>query len=218
VQVLFLPLTRTNLAARYPDDRAALRRLGVEAAPAWPTRVLEFACARCHRVRSLRRADPRFWNDLVTYLSCGLLYGSEVRRPAWVTVQRKRAYAPRPNAPPAWRRLRVQELLLKGWSYKRIAGEMKIHWHTVMTHATRIYRQYGVHGRNELARRFGVTLPPTRTEQIRARWSAGQSIRQIAREMELKENLVSAFVSEIRRKSNAGSRRADRGRRARMIT
>ena len=206
VQVIFLPMSRRNLATRYPCDRDELRRRGVEAEPAWPTGVLGFACARCHRVRCMSRGGRDFWNDLVTYLSCGLLYGSEVPRPAWVTKQRKRPYAPRPNAPPAWRRLRVQELLLRGWSYKRIAAEMKIHWHTVMTHATKIYQQYGVHGRYELARRVGVKLarPVTKGQQIRARLSAGQSYAQIAREMGIGRRMVSAYVSAWRRRGIAG--------------
>lgn len=201
VQVVFLPLHRTNLATRYPCDRAALKRLGVEAEPRWPTRALGFACARCHRVRSTTRGNDHFWNHLITYLSCGLLYGHEVPRPAWVTRQRKRPYAPRPNAPPAWRRLRVQELLLQGWSYKRIAAEMKIHWHTVDCHVRKIYKHYGVRGRYELARRVGVALerPVTKGERIRARLSAGQSYAQIAREMGIGRNMVSAYASAFRR-------------------
>ena len=220
VQVVFLPLHQTNLATRYPCDRAELRRLGVEAEPAWPTRVLGFACARCHRVRYMSPGGGDFWNDLVTYLSCGLLYGSDVPRPAWVTTRRKRAYASRPNAPPAWRRLRVQELLLKGWSYKQIAAEMKIHWHTVDCHVRKIYKQYAVHGRYELARRLGLALerPVTKREQIRARLSAGQGYAQIAREMGIGRTLMSAYASEFRREGRGRGRgKLERGSRGRAM-
>ena len=204
VQVVFLPVRRTNLATRYPCDRAALAAAGAEAEPAWATAAHGFACAACHRVRVVSRASKDFWNDLVTYLSRGLLYGSEVARPAWVTRRRTRPYVPHPNAPPAWRRLRVQELLLRGWSYKRIAAEMKIHWHTVVTHATKIYRQHGVHGRYELARRLGAALerPATKGEQIRARLAAGQGYGQIAAEMQISRRMVSAYASLFRRRGD----------------
>lgn len=202
VQVVFWPMPRTNVAVPYPCWREELRRRGVTVDPPWPTAVLGFACARCHRVRYQGRCRRDFWNELVTYLSCGLLYGSEVKRPTWLTLHRKHPYAPRPNAAPAWRRLRVQELWLKGWSYKRIAAEMEIHWHTVMTHVTKIYKQYGVHGRYELAKRVGVKLqrPVTDGQKIRVRLEAGQSYRRIAREMGIGKNKVSAYASEFRRR------------------
>jgi DNA-binding CsgD family transcriptional regulator len=202
VQVVFWPMTRANLAVVYPADREELRRAGARAQVPWPTASMGLACARCHRVRYFSRASKDFWNELVALLSCGLLYGREVERPAWATRRRKRPYAPRPNREPAWRRLRVQELLLQGWSYKRIAAEMSIHWHTVMTHATKIYRQHAVHGRYELARKLRVPLerPVTKGEQIRARLEAGQGYGQIAREMGIGRKMVSAYASDFRRR------------------
>ena len=82
-----------------------------------------------------------------------------------------------------------------------IAAEMKIHWHTVDCHVRKIYKQYGVRGRYELARRVGVALerPVTKGERIRARLSAGQSYAQIAREMGIGRNMVSAYASAFRR-------------------
>jgi DNA-binding NarL/FixJ family response regulator len=108
-------------------------------------------------VKVYTRASKDFWNDLVAHLSGGLLYGAEVSRPAWLTRQRRRPYAPRPNAPPAHRRLMVQERLLKGWPYKRIAADMHISPGTVDTHAQAIYAQHRVHGRAALIRQLGAT-------------------------------------------------------------
>ena len=51
----------------------------------------------------------------------------------------------------------VQERLLKGWSYKRIAADMKISPGTVDTHAQAIYAQHRVPGRSELIRQLGAT-------------------------------------------------------------
>ena len=113
--------------------------------------------AACHRVKVLTRASKDFWNDLIAHLTGGLLYGAEVKRLACAAPQRKRAYAPRPNAPPAHRRLMVQERLLKGWPYKRIATDMNISAGTVDTHAQAIYEQHRVHGRAELIRQLGAT-------------------------------------------------------------
>jgi hypothetical protein len=42
-----------------------------------------FACEKCHKIRRVSRCDPNAWNEIVTYLSAGLLYGREVERPAW---------------------------------------------------------------------------------------------------------------------------------------
>jgi hypothetical protein len=91
VQVVFWPLTRTNVAVPYPSWREELRGAGAEPQPTWPTASLGFACARCHRVRYFTRASRDFWNDLVACLSCCLLYGREVERPAWATKKRNRS-------------------------------------------------------------------------------------------------------------------------------
>jgi len=56
-----------------------------------------FACVKCHKVRYFSRVDRNSWNQLVTHLSAGLLYGHEVEKPAWLTPDRKRAYRPRKN-------------------------------------------------------------------------------------------------------------------------
>jgi hypothetical protein len=41
--------------------------------------------------------DTAGWNELVAYLSGGLLYGREVARPAWLKPERRRAYHARPG-------------------------------------------------------------------------------------------------------------------------
>jgi len=53
------------------------------------------ACERCWGVRRVSFEGYRGWNELVTYLSGGLLYGREVARPSDFAFERKRAYQPR---------------------------------------------------------------------------------------------------------------------------
>jgi DNA-binding CsgD family transcriptional regulator len=50
--------------------------------------------------------------------------------------------------------LRVLRLLLKGLSEKQTAVEVHLSWHTVHSHAKKIYRALGVHSRAELMSRF----------------------------------------------------------------
>ncbi|MEM9348079.1 MAG: hypothetical protein AAGB26_15835 [Planctomycetota bacterium] len=53
------------------------------------------ACEHCWKVRRVSFADHRGWNELVTYLSGGLLYGHEVEKPSYFQYERRRAYAKR---------------------------------------------------------------------------------------------------------------------------
>lgn len=53
------------------------------------------ACHACHRVRYFSLVDAHGWNEFVTHLSAGLLYGREVKRPREVGVERRRAYRAR---------------------------------------------------------------------------------------------------------------------------
>jgi hypothetical protein len=161
VERLFLPMAFDNVLggllgevierqlARTPPPPPPARRTGAPRG---------FACATCHRVQTFSRVSPGFWNNVIAYLSGGLLYGSEVPRPAWVTRERQRAYVPKINARPAWRREQVRELMLRGWTYPRIAAELGITRVRVANCAHQIFKQHGVHGREQWARQVGVTL------------------------------------------------------------
>jgi len=50
-----------------------------------------FACDQCWQIKRFSICDYRGWNEFVTYISGGLLYGREVDRPTWVKYERKRA-------------------------------------------------------------------------------------------------------------------------------
>lgn len=68
---IYLPLSPVNL----------LEEKDVSTSPN-VTKAGEFACCRCHRVQFLSRADANAWNRLVSTLSDGLLFGSDVPKPA----------------------------------------------------------------------------------------------------------------------------------------
>lgn len=48
-----------------------------------------FACSDCWGVRNFSICGYRGWNDFVSYISGGLLYGKEVKQPEWFAYQRK---------------------------------------------------------------------------------------------------------------------------------
>jgi hypothetical protein len=51
-----------------------------------------WTCHRCHRIRYCSLSTRNGWNEFVTHLTRGLLYGCEVKRPASVVYVRKRRY------------------------------------------------------------------------------------------------------------------------------
>ena len=53
------------------------------------------ACEHCWGVRRTSFTDYRGWNDLAAYLTGGLLYGREVKKPDGFEYERKRAYKAR---------------------------------------------------------------------------------------------------------------------------
>jgi DNA-binding CsgD family transcriptional regulator len=136
------------------------------------------ACLRCHRVRDLGVSSRNAWNDFIGYVTCGLLYGSEVKQPEGFAFARKREYEARINAKPARRRAEVIELLLQGLTYSRIAERLRLTLSTINSYVIGIYRRHGVHSRAELARAItaeGSTHPgrSTRSESCLIPTSAG---------------------------------------------
>ena len=56
------------------------------------------ACERCWQVKRLTFTNSTGWNELVSYLSGGLLYGREVQQPSAFEYERRRAYRSRRKA------------------------------------------------------------------------------------------------------------------------
>jgi DNA-binding CsgD family transcriptional regulator len=120
-----------------------------------------FACGKCHRIMFCGVATPDLWNVVISFLSGGLLYGSDVKRPAWMVKRRKRAYRPQVHRE-APRRAQVQELLLRGLTYKQIAATLGMSHAGVQRHAHKVHAMHRVSGggRLALATALGVELRP----------------------------------------------------------
>lgn len=113
-----------------------------------------FACHHCWRVRYTTLTDRTGWNDFITHISGGLLYGCEVKRPLKeAPYTRKKAYVP--HARPAPRRQEVVAGLLEGLMYKQIARRMGVTYGTVHAHVKTIYKEHDVHSRPELVAHLG---------------------------------------------------------------
>jgi len=100
----------------------------------------EFACEKCHRIR-WKSCAKDWWNEVVTCLSLGMLYGREVERPGWFKVERRREFRPMVNGRVAVKRGEVEKRLMEGKMYKEIARETGMTVCAVRHHAWRIYGQ-----------------------------------------------------------------------------
>lgn len=200
-RTIFLPLPPENLLAR--QSRLVKRML--QRLP--PRRRLEgFACERCHRVRQFSRVAHDAWNDIVSYLSGGLLYGHEVPRPEWFSKaasadSRLRPYKPRANAKPSVRREQVTQLLLGGLTYAEIADRIGVTPLTITSYARRVYTYHGVHGgRAALARKLGLPDPhPTMRSKVAQLLEQGWTNRMIADRLGLTRKAVNNHVYCLRR-------------------
>jgi hypothetical protein len=116
-----------------------------------------FACHSCHKVVDNGRTGTGGWNDLVTYLSGGLLYGHEVERPTWWGKERKKKFARRRRTSKV--RPEVERLLIQtDLTNRQIAMEVGVTYGTVCTWSVLIYRDWGVKGRQQIKEK-GKSLP-----------------------------------------------------------
>jgi hypothetical protein len=99
VSMLYAPLPVWTLG-RYVDLQDGLDVEGLSGQ--WLPGVMDrwagrrrLACRHCWRVRNGGAAERHGWNEFVTHLSGGLLYGREVKRPAGFGYERRRAYVKR---------------------------------------------------------------------------------------------------------------------------
>lgn len=154
-QRIYGPQSVWTLAHQQPLPEAARRALGdvdLTDDPIRSTGPRSFACAKCWRVHYFTLTNSDGWNQFITHISGGLLYGYEVPRPPdEAPRRRKRRYVPHVNRRPSPRRAQVLDGLLEGLTYQQIADRLGIGYATVHGHVKKIYKTHGVHGRGELA-------------------------------------------------------------------
>ena len=211
VRNLYYPLPPINILLRsrprVPVIADAVESVRPPHAPPFPQGPSGFACRECHRVRRVSPAAKNFWNELVSYLSGGLLYGKEVDRPADVKPRRKLAYvkrARRLSQQSLRERAAVLEGLAAGRSYGQIASTTGLSWNQVRHHTRSLLREHGCRTRRALAREKGWTVPrpgrlPTKCDEVCRRLAAGESAREIAQAMRITLHAVHGHASRLRR-------------------
>jgi DNA-binding CsgD family transcriptional regulator len=156
VNIVYCPMPLISLPEflSLKDDRGRVIRPRRERA--------EFACVRCHGVRHFSRVDKNSWNELIHHLTGGLLYGFEVKRPAWLTPDRKRRFVKMTRRQPSRRRAQVLARLLKGWTDRRIAEDLGVSFHRTRNLVAMVLRERGVHSRLELIAQMSKLHTPRR--------------------------------------------------------
>jgi DNA-binding NarL/FixJ family response regulator len=163
---LYLPLPFVCLLPRLGGVVSGKLERVIKGLHMTPQSLPALACLRCHDVHHLSRAKASSWNHLIAYLTGGLLYGREVRRPEGFHV-RKRAYRP-VTSRGAPRREQVRRRLLNGWSIKKICGDLGMSIFSLGYHVRAICRQEGVGDRHELAKKLGSRHAQPLTQNERA--------------------------------------------------
>jgi DNA-binding CsgD family transcriptional regulator len=142
-----------------PPHGASLMAHGYSIAGAWHPGYdplagrRSFACRDCWAVRDGAMINAKGWCEFVGHISGGLLYGHEVERPpAEAPMVRQRRFVNRRRT--AARRDEVLAGIVAGRSYADIAAGMGVQRETVRGYAWRLFMKHGVHGREELRRKF----------------------------------------------------------------
>ena len=162
---------------------------------------LRVCLVRCHRVAFCSTAVKSYWNQVVSYLTGGLLYGREVEKPDWFTLKRKREYRPCINAAPSKRRPEVMEMVLRGMTFKQIGAKLGIKESTAFNHAKAVYKLHGVRGRKGLAKKLGRAPAEweTKIEKIRVRLAAGMRYDEVALELKTSRHDIAHYAAVLRR-------------------
>jgi DNA-binding NarL/FixJ family response regulator len=165
VRTIYYPIpVRTLFDSWFPDPVKRLKLSDVDLLqPPPPT----FACRRCHGVIDFSSTTPLFWNQLITYLTGGMLYGCEVEKPASFVPHRKRPFRHKLgfSAP---KQRQVLTRLRNGWSNSQIARDMGISKRAVEHHIARLCRQEQVPDRHALAEKLQFAKSPPLHQQERA--------------------------------------------------
>jgi hypothetical protein len=160
VRTMYLPLRMVSLLIdeidELKDEGRRMKDEKMQEETVGATVPSFLACYSCHRVRAFSRIDSKnSWNELVSYLSGGLLYGREVEKPNWFDQGAQRKTAFRPRARDAPRRQQVLRRMLNGWTIKQIADDLKMCKQRVCDCIRKLCHQENVKNRRELAQKLG---------------------------------------------------------------
>ncbi|HEV8378250.1 MAG TPA: hypothetical protein VGP99_05335 [Tepidisphaeraceae bacterium] len=152
VRTIFYPLpVRTLFDTGEFTDPVIQKRLCDADLPQPPPPM--FACHACHGIRYFSSVVPDSWNRAIAWLTAGMLYGSEVQKPASFVPERKKARSRQLNRQAPVRRKVLTRLRL-GWSDFQIARDLGLTASNVGQHVWRICREERVANRYALARKL----------------------------------------------------------------
>jgi len=175
------------------------------------------------RIDGTTRVNSSAWNQVVSHLTRGLLFGHEVQKPQWYRPQRKNARSRRLHAAPALKREAVFTRLMNGWTPEQIALHLLISKDAVELHTQRICKQERVKNRRELAAKLGwkheqplngreklLALAREKEEQVLPLILEGLSWQEIASRTGLKLWNVHQALRRIYKKHGLAKRQGKR--------
>jgi DNA-binding NarL/FixJ family response regulator len=201
VRYLFFPVGPTALAPMADlneKQRHRTKRWKRGRRERWEMR---FLCKACHGVRCVSFMHVNAWNEIVAYLSGGLLYGREVPRQVQTgdPARRRQKYKARPTYWPSERREAVLRLLREGLSVEEMAQKLGRAATSVYHHVKRIQDEHGVKTRGALARKLGFVTPSRRPKQdvVERMLLEGRRLPEIGRELGLTSSAVAHLAQRI---------------------
>jgi DNA-binding NarL/FixJ family response regulator len=174
-----------------------------------------FACGRCHGVRHFSTLNPDAWNFLISHLTAGMLYGSEVEKPESFRPERKKARTRQVNRA-APRREQVLRRMMNGWTDKWIARDLMISLGRVWSVIRMYCKEEGVANRAELGKKLGwkheqplnfMEKARERRKRVMELWLEGLEKEEIARSLESSLANVKYDVNTIYREHSVKSRK-----------
>jgi DNA-binding CsgD family transcriptional regulator len=168
VRTIYYPIPVLTLFDRWVSDPVMEKKLAESDCGEGPAPT--FACHRCHRVKFFSSVDRSTWNQVIGYLTAGMLYGCEVERPAGFVGERRRTRVRQLHREAPMRR-KVLSRLSNGWSNMRIARDLGISQNAVNLQVGAICREEEVADRHALAKKlnFAVSPPPNQIERAMTR-------------------------------------------------
>jgi DNA-binding CsgD family transcriptional regulator len=208
VRTIYYPLPVRTMFDRWFIDPAQRLKLGELNLPEPP--LPTFACRKCHNVQYISTTDRHGWNQIITYLSAGLLYGQEVPIPASFTPERKRTRIRQLHRQAPMRR-KVLTRLANGWSNFQIAKDLQISRKAVNQHIYIICKEEDVPDRHALADKLNFAVSPplnyieralARRFQVREMLLQNCTYQEMCKELSASFSVISA---DVKSKSSANT-------------
>jgi len=182
-----------------------------------------FGCVDCHRIKFFSSIDHDSWNSVISYLSGGMLYGSEVARPASFVGRRKRTRIRQLNRE-APKRRKVLTRLRLGWSNFQIARDLGLRKKAVVMHVVKICREEGVADRYALAKKLNFRPPPlnyldrakARREAVKEMMLRDCAQREIMEKLGIDKDVLKRTVKAIYKLHGINGKGGGAGRRRKL--